>query len=457
MHYDQLERIRWKLQLAKRADKRREVFGASSHRYEVGPPLSEEEVRVFEARYALTLPSSYRSFLTGFGNGGRSYRGSAAGPFYGVYPLGEGVNELVDKPELFLSRSTIIKPRMTDDEWSMLTHRLNSDGLTDEDYESERGRVYAGLLPIGSQGCTYVHALVLNGPHVGKVVNLDTEQSKPCFTFEASFLDWYERWLDEVISGILVNDGPSWFGFTMGGGDEQLLRAFVNADNGESRLEALNGLSKLKTATEGSCWKLLELCRDTDSAIRRQSLLMLTKFAYPLAREPLRESFAGDEQDLLTACQAVFWYAKHRARDWADLLRARLPHVNTAEAFRFAIYVLEQSGVEFGADLIPFCAHVEEEIRVTAIYTLGKLKSKKDLLDVFIAGLRDVSPSVVHSTLQALDGVRDRKLVEAYARVLDRFKTDELYILTNLEHRLKDVGIASIEEFREQLASQKLA
>src|SRR4051794_33967156 len=111
-HRDQIQRIRAKLTAAQKADKNLKVFGAKSHQYRIGPPVSEREVCAFEERYSLVLPGCHRSFLIGVGNGGPSYCKSAAGPFYGIYPLGECVDELIENPELFLNKPAIIEPCM---------------------------------------------------------------------------------------------------------------------------------------------------------------------------------------------------------------------------------------------------------------------------------------------------------------------------------------------------------
>jgi hypothetical protein len=318
---------------------------------------------------------------------------------------------------------------------------MNEKGIPDEDYERELGKVYAGLLPIGSQGCTYLHALVLNGTHAGRVVNMDFEHGKPKFAFERNFLDWYERWLDEVITGDLAQDGPTWFGYTMGGDDQHLMRVYSNALDRKTRFEALNGLTKLATATEKTCVKLLDLCSDPDKEIRQHALQMLTKFAYPVARAPLHAYITWSDDDCRVACQSIFVYAKTQSKEWAGPLKSRLPAVNTPETFRFISYVLTESGVDFSEDFKPFCKHENEEIRITAFYSLGKLKNKSDFLDLFIVGLDDTCPRVIHTTLQALAGVRDPRLVNAYRRVANRFQTDECSILTNLKHRLKEMGM----------------
>lgn len=438
---DQLQRIRAKLNAASNADKKREVFGAESHQYRIGSPASESEVAAFEKRYSLALPGCYRSFLTGVGNGGPSHRGSAAGPFYGIYPLGHGVEEILDNPESYLSKPPIIRPEMTEKEWDVLTDGIGDEGNSSEADKEESGWMYAGLLPIGSQGCTYLHALVLSGPHAGKVVNLDIDGcQKPKFTFENNFLDWYERWLDEVLAGYLTQGGAAWFGYTMGGDDEHLMRVYANANDRETKLEALKGLAKLISVTEESCRRLLELCSEDDREIRHLALRMLTKFAYPMARGPLHSQMLGGDDDILAACQSIFLFAKEQSREWDDVLKSRLPTVNNPETFRFLSYLLIEAGVDFSEDFRPFSKHKEEDIRVTTFDSLGKLKNKRNLVDLFIVGLDDPSPKVVHTVLQALEGVRDRRLLGAYDRVQNRFQTDEHYVLTNLKHRLREIG-----------------
>ncbi|MGY2894364.1 SMI1/KNR4 family protein [Deinococcus sp. UYEF24] len=72
--------VRERLAAFRAADPRFERFGAKKHRYTLGPPLREEQIRAFEQRYDLQLPQDYRTFLLTVGNGG-------AGPSYGMSPL----------------------------------------------------------------------------------------------------------------------------------------------------------------------------------------------------------------------------------------------------------------------------------------------------------------------------------------------------------------------------------
>jgi hypothetical protein len=439
-HSAQIQRIKTKLAAARKADRELKVFGASSHRYRIDEPASEREVHEFEERYSVRLPACYRAFVTRVGNGGQSWQNSAAGPYYGIYPLGEGAGELVHRPELFLSMPAILRPGLTDEEWADETKRMDQEGLSDQDYEEERGRIFSGILPLGTQGCTYLHALVLNGPHAGKVANLSIDFDKPKFTFERNFLDWYERWLDEVISGELSRQVPSSFGFTMGGDDANLMRVFAGAEDLQTRFDAVEGLGRLDVASEATCRTLLGLCDDPDAGLRRLALRMLTKFDYPMAHESLRAHFMGDDDDCLAACEGLHCHGEGRTHEWADLLKSRLPKVNSQETFRFICYLLVSSGVDYGDDLRPFCTHPDEDFRTIAFYSLGKLTTKRQRVDLFLIGLEDVSPKVVHATVQALEGVRDQRLVAAYVRVRERFKTDEHYVLTNLRRREQEMG-----------------
>lgn len=217
MEYDeQILRIKTKLAAVKKVDRKLEVFGADSHKYFMHPPLSMQELRAFEETYEVQLPECYKAFLLQVGNGGTGYLGSGAGPFYGLYSFGENVDELIcEETQKHLGNACILYPGMTDEEWNVLTATIDADDCSDEVYEKEMGKLFGGILPIGSQGCTYLHGIVLNGPHTGRVINLDTERQIPKFTYEDHFLDWYERWLDEIISGELLDvEGPSWFGYS---------------------------------------------------------------------------------------------------------------------------------------------------------------------------------------------------------------------------------------------------
>lgn len=205
---DQIQRIKEKLFEAKMADKNLKVFGADRHKYIINKPTTISEIEEIEKKYFIQLPECYKSFILYIGNGGISYKNSAAGPSYGIYPLGISMNELiVENTEKYLFNDCIISPEMTDEYWNSLTKPILrlENSLSEEEYIKQEVKVFGGILPISSQGCSYLSGIVLNGVNKGRVVYLDIDLQKPIFSKEVNFLDWYEReWLDKIICGSLI-------------------------------------------------------------------------------------------------------------------------------------------------------------------------------------------------------------------------------------------------------------
>ena len=185
----QIQRIRDKLQEAKKADKDLKVFGADTHTYFMNGPSSESEISEFEERYQIHLPECYKAFIAQIGNGGTGYMNSAAGPYYGIYSLGTNIDDLIcDNAEMYLKDDCVIDPEMTDEYWKSLKKSMYAKDLSDEEFERKSAGIYGGILPVGSQGCTFIHGIVLNGPWKGRVVNLDMNGAKPLFAFDNNFL-----------------------------------------------------------------------------------------------------------------------------------------------------------------------------------------------------------------------------------------------------------------------------
>jgi hypothetical protein len=209
-YQEQIQRIKNKLRKAKEVDRKCKVFGASSHQYYMNTPATQDEIVAFEQKLSIQLPSCYRAFISEIGNGGRSIDRAAAGPSYGIYPLGKNVNRFMyGETEDHLKNDCIIYDGMTDDFWESLNQKLEDDEASAEELEKEREKIYGGILPIGTQGCTYYYGLVIHGKYTGKVVSIDIDGQKPFFAPDNNFLDWYESWLDKVISGALIPDNKN--------------------------------------------------------------------------------------------------------------------------------------------------------------------------------------------------------------------------------------------------------
>lgn len=439
---NQIERIKRKLIIAKEADKKLKVFGAGSHKYILGKPLKPEVIQKFENEYQLDLPKAYKAFLLNIGNGGVSYQNSAAGPSYGIYALGENLNEFIyENAEAYLKEDCKIYPTMSGDFWSDLNKNIDeNDEMSEEDFYLELGKIFSGLLPLGSQGCTYYHALVLNGEFKGRIVHVDSERQKPYFVFESNFLDWYERWLDEIIPEDRMAAEPSLFRYTLSGLSSYVLEVYFSAENYEAKKECLDAIVKKDQLNLEVLDVLEKEYKISSGEIQKDILQILTKFDYERAK-PYLIDFA--KEDLLAVFQFVFWYAKDKSTDWLEVIRSNADTINNEETFRFCTYLLKEMNFDYGEIIIPFTSNKSMNIRISAYYALGQLTNKSNYTDVFIAGLNDNSNRVIHATLQALDGVEDKKLLKHYKMIAEKFPKEKDYILANLNHRLKPYGLTN--------------
>lgn len=185
---------------------RPQVFGADTHGFRLNPRLDETIVSAFERTHHVTLPSDFRAFLTHIGNGG-------AGPFYGVFPLGE----VDDNFDLRVWREeevgVLSEPFRFEEEWNDLSAKPPGD-LAGRDESAYWKQIEAfertywspalvnGAFPICHQGCALRILLVVTGHQAGYLWN-DRRSEYAGLTpirlvdgSPARFWDWYEEWLE---------------------------------------------------------------------------------------------------------------------------------------------------------------------------------------------------------------------------------------------------------------------
>jgi len=457
-YQEQIKRIIDKLVQAKTTDADFAVFGASSHKYRLNPPIDKSIVEDFERTHHIELPISYKLFITLIGNGGVSYDDSGAGPFYGIYPFGNNFALSTDALETVQIQSPVkIYPKITAEQWQENLDYLYAAEDNDKEFEKREADLWGGLFIIGTQECTYHHALVLNGPHAGRIVNVDDgDFQKPQFSFEADFLDWYESWLDNVIEGNLLDKNAGSFGYYMHGKEEDLLHLFQNAEDEETKYEALNGLlfkHKLSFTTTDE----IQLGYHNHSKeIQYLLVRLLMKNDYDISVFYLR---AVVDEDFSEAVKLIYWYAKEHLQDWALPVSNRLANVNDEETFRFASYILKADpDLDFEA-LRPFVQHENPSIRSQVFYTFSFLKDKSSYEQEFLIGLDESSKTVIISVLQALNGFKTKAILQKLQALTYKFPymevtpntnglveynqdTDDLvYISNNISNVLAEYGL----------------
>ena len=371
---EQLLRIQQKLAQAKAADKDLQVFGADAHKYHLNPPVSEAEVLAFEKKYGVQLPECYRAFMLTIGDAKAKKSDFIAGPYYGLYAFGTSLDSLLyEKIETYLKAPCNLSPDMTQEEWETLSDPLLSSEEEEEEdddkYFAERAKVFGGLLPLGSQGCTYEHALVLNGKYAGRVVNVDLDLAQPKFAFEANFLDWYERYLDEVISGQLIDDRPTWFGYHRGEPAEVLLNEYEHTTDRKTQTDCLEGVYHKKSPLEPALLDKIEKLIALNNDDRGFLIEILSQSSYERAKPYLQDLVTKDPKKVF---QFVWWYAKDHCADWVSVVKELLPTITDERTFDFATYLLTEGDDNFEEVILPFTDNVNPQIRSTAYYTLGK-------------------------------------------------------------------------------------
>ena len=369
---EQLLRIQQKLAQAKEADKNLEVFGADAHQYHLNPPVSEAEVLAFEQKYGVQLPECYRVFMLTIGDAKAKKSDFIAGPYFGLYAFGTSVDSLLyEKIETYLKAPCNLSPDMTREEWDALTDPLlpseEEEEEDDDKYFAERAKVFGGLLPLGSQGCTYEHALVLNGKYAGRVVNVDLDLAQPKFAFEANFLDWYERYLNEVISGQLIDDRPTWFGYHRGEPAEVLLNEYEHTTDRKTQTDCLEGVYHKKPPLEPALLDKIEKLIALNNEDRAFLIEILTLSSYERAKPYLQDLVTKDPKKVF---QFVWWYAKDHCADWVSAVKELLPTITDERTFDFATYLLTEGDDNFEEVILPFTDNENPQIRSTAYYTL---------------------------------------------------------------------------------------
>jgi hypothetical protein len=276
--------------------------------------------------------------------------------------------------------------------------------------------------------------------HKGRVVNIDIDEQRPKFAFELNFLDWYERWLDEVISGDLIVNTPSWFGYKIGGSEKEILKLYFSTSDNETKMDCLEGLLNKQKLESETIQIIEEQCKISSIDQNKAALQILTKFDYERAKSYLIEF---SEESLLDVFQLIFWYAKDKSSDWLAIIESNIRKINNEETFRFCSYLLKEMNIDYGHLIIPFTSHDNDNIRVSAYYSLGQLKNKSEYLETFIIGLNDKANRVIHIVLQALEGINDKRLLKHYQNIAERFPKEQDYVLVNLNHRLKSLGLTA--------------
>ena len=207
-----IREIRAQLDRLRTADPKYQLFGAKSHRYKLNAPLAGESVARFEQKHGITLPIDYWAFMQELGNGG-------AGPFYGIFPLGEWDEGVWEEEHGLVGRLSSPFPHQT--VWNLPVKRLEPPESFDSNEEEDEwhqkldaeyydSTLVNGAIPICHHGCALRTWLVVTGPERGHVWFDGRAQDTGIAPHQGNggerltFGDWYAQWLNQSLAELRV-------------------------------------------------------------------------------------------------------------------------------------------------------------------------------------------------------------------------------------------------------------
>lgn len=408
----QVERIKMKLKQASRKDSKHKIFGASLHKYKIQEPIPYAKLVEWQTENKVVLPESYARFLTEIGNGG-------AGPYYGMYSLEKATSYTESDA---MNMQCVLYPNMDKEEWNRLTEPLNSDeDISDSEYDAAHNKVLGGMLCIGTQGCEYDMYLVLEGEHTGKVVyTSDFHPNIPFFfVYEDNFLNWYERWLDEII----LDYELGWFGSRMPGDEDTLIKVYRHAPDEETRIKALEGLFKIKQLTPSTI-KFLKGVADKEHPAHLIATRLICKTSIERGSDYLlRWLEDGEEEKYLQALMILKSYGKEKSiKPFVEVIKRNIKIVEKIETVRFVAYVLETACAINLEIFAPFLKHSDYKIQSAAIYATSSCPNKAVSWQLIAQMFKDGGEKTILETLKYWDAVPHVNLLSYYKLIWQKSK-----------------------------------
>ncbi|MTC51295.1 SMI1/KNR4 family protein [Providencia alcalifaciens] len=428
---DQIQRIKQKLPLAQQVDIDEALFGADSHNYQLNPPLDIERIEQWQHRMAVQLPHEYVTFMTQLGNGG-------AGPYYGIERF-EDSESRYDSVAL----PSVLSPTMSDEEWQTLTQM--ADDCTDEEYDSRESLLHQGLFYLGTCGCTYDILLVVTGEHAGRLIYTHDWCDSPTayfFVYENHFLDWYERWLDEVIQQY----DTGWFGHRMGGNEVYLFDLFTLSGDEKNKLAALEGLKKLPALSEEGIEQLTAILNiDACRIYQTKALEVLAKYSATVSSDYLMKAIESHEPARINlGLQLIFWYQKGNLAKFKSTILVRLAETQHVDTVRFVGYILKELQAVKVENFEHLFQHTECSVVINALYAASHdtnfSQKVSKYFEYMVSDNSEVALTAIQSVArssQFADGV------EAFiCAAWEKYPVDKSdYIRNNLRHYMKKYNL----------------
>ena len=399
------------LEQAKAADPEYKVFGASKHKYQLNPPASKEAVLALEAEFHIKLPEEYVYFLTEIGNGG-------AGPHYGLYSLEElkMYQNCIQKDDVL---SPVIDSNLSKEMWNTWMEQMDTDD--DDVYDEIEEQINTGVFVIGTQGCTFDNLLMCCGSETGKMVYIDwnLEYNCPPFLTKMSFLEWYVGFFQDIIAGYNMRS----YGYVKRANEVELIEDYTKSAVLDEKLNNLQGLMRLDKLTDDTVKFLYNL---NDREIDEARIRILLKYHTNLGMNLFDKFIEGE--NIAAAVSVIRSIPKEFQLKYYKRAIEILHKDDVCDRQSLLFYITDQE-CRKASDIVEYAKNVmDEDLKSTAIYALGKCSDAMEYEEYFIEWMKGDSYRIAHTALQAAisSNHRSYRFMETFRWMGEKYKKDSV-------------------------------
>ncbi len=407
-------------------DKNRKVFGSEKHNYQLNPVIALSEVRAYEQKHNIKLPSEYVFFITQVGNGG-------AGPHYGIY----GINIAKDYLYYTKSGTPFLSSKLTEDMWAEKLAPMDDEDCPDEIFDQIEEEILQGTTSIGTQGCSYETLAIAEGTEENRIFYINHEWDTEAMPFDTkmTFLEWYENFFKEIIIGNSVSN----YGFCKIQTQQQTMQAFSSTNDKAEQSDCLNSFFRFPKLEQETLDFIQALC-DDDLPYHKLSLLL--KYDIKKGLQLFDKFLVQKPKVAISASIRVpKEYFPHYYDKFLHLLYTMEDGSKKCSYFSsyhdVLLYRIKDCPQYKAKDIIPFLDKegISEDDLKTALYTLRSAKDKIDYVDRFIDYMLHGSYHVAHTALQSISNVSHPALKEIcpilWEKHTDDWMRSDLKILCN--------------------------
>lgn len=416
---------------AGRADAGRQVFGAGKHQYRLGPVLALEEIRRVETQRQMKFPEEYVFYLTQVGDGG-------ARPYYGLYPF-ERVMRENRNPCLGQIFEQTVMPGITGIQWREHMQRLDALGEsmeTDMECEAYRDKLYAGMISVGTQGCTYDHMLMLAGKYAGRIMYMDWNElpDNPPFDTGMTFLEWMEGYFRDIIEGYNMKN----YGYRQRKTQEQVLEQYSSCPTTAAKRALLDSLFRQgKIGAETA--DFLEELAFADGDVTDICCVLLVEKEQERGLAVFEKMLA--QKRIPAICGSIRCLRRlpiqTRSRLYRQVLQV-LGEIRDKEGNSVYYFLMDCEQFR-AADIVEHVGRMEDvELLKTGIYAMGRAQDALDYVDLFIRWMQSEDFHVAHTALQAMAHQKHDKLMPVYLWMQEKYETNSV-MLKNLQIAMEHV------------------